>query len=61
MKQSDLLKIAVGLLLAYIVFTMFNKNKAAVCGNCKGCQANGCENCPECQSKGCENCAGCQH
>ena len=59
MKQSDLIKVALGLLFAYLVFTMYNKVKG--CENCKGCQSNGCENCKECQDKGCGNCAGCKH
>jgi|TARA_Y100000389_G_scaffold138376_1_gene136104 hypothetical protein len=61
MNKSDLLKIAVGLLLSYIIYTMFNTNKAPGCGNCPDCQSNGCENCPGCQSNGCENCPGCQY
>jgi len=50
MKQSDLIKVALGLLFAYLVFTMYNKVKG--CENCKGCQSNGCENCAGCQDKG---------
>ena len=61
MKRSDLIKVALGLLFAYLVFTMYNKVNVKGCENCKGCQSNGCENCKGCQDKGCENCAGCKH
>ena len=38
MKQSDLIKVALGLLFAYLVFTMYNKVNVKGCENCKGCQ-----------------------
>ena len=50
MKQSDLIKVAFGLLLGYFVFTMLNKTNVNGCKNCKGCQSNGCENCKGCQN-----------
>ena len=61
MKQSDLINIAIGILLGYFLFSILNKtNISKGCANCKECQSKGCENCKECQSKGCDSCKGCQ-
>jgi len=60
MKKSDLINIAIGILLGYFIFSILNKTTTHDCGNCKECQSKGCDNCKECQSGGCGSCKGCQ-
>ena len=60
MKKSDLINIAIGILLGCVLSRFINSAQSLKgCGNCKECQSKGCENCEECQSKGCENCKVC--
>ena len=50
MKQSDLINIAVGILLGYFLFSILNKTNIHDCANCKECQSKGCDSCKGCQS-----------